>query len=199
MGKNGIAERISPINRRQFYFLWSALVCFYFVIIPFCQTPNWCFRAYDARKVQMGQETIDCHAVSVQHGIRYSGFPTFSPTLTNLSDLVCLLAISTLLCFESKWRNRDLKDKARVAILVIALFISAVDLIFALTCLSFPYATNMLRVVILLTFSSSVRSACHSMCKDLRDSFSILVTIYAYMIVFVLTVYYFYRPTFEGI
>ena len=35
--------------------------------------------------------------------------------------------------------------------------------------------------------------------RDLRDSFAILLSIFAYILFFVLTVFYFYRPTAEGI
>jgi len=37
-----------------------------------------------------------------------------------------------------------------------------------------------------------------SLFKDLKDSFAILVTIFTYILIFVLTVYYFYRSSFEG-
>ena len=55
-----------------------------------------------------------------------------------------------------------------------------------------------MRVGILLTFATELRSKCFSLISDLKDSFDILFTIFTYILVFTLTVYYFYRSSFEG-
>ena len=83
--------------------------------------------------------------------------------------------------------------------MVLAIAISIADLLFAVLAPSFPYIANLMRVVILLTFADGLRSATLSLFSDLWDSLAILITIFTYILVFVLTVYYFYRPTFEGI
>ena len=57
----------------------------------------------------------------------------------------------------------------------------------------------MMRVVVVLTFSHQLRHSCVSLLSDLKDSFAILMTIFTYILLFTLTVYYFYRPMFEGI
>lgn len=55
-----------------------------------------------------------------------------------------------------------------------------------------------MRIGILLTFATELRQKCFSLISDLKDSFDILMTIFTYILVFTLTVYYFYRSTFEG-
>ena len=83
--------------------------------------------------------------------------------------------------------------------MIVAMAISCADLIYAILAPGFPYISNLCRAVILLCFSHRLRVAVLSLFQDLWDSFAILVTIFTYILVFVLTVYYFYRPTFEGI
>jgi hypothetical protein len=56
-----------------------------------------------------------------------------------------------------------------------------------------------MRVVVVLSFSQQLRQSCTSLLSDLKDSFAILMTIFAYILIFTFTVYYFYRPMYEGI
>lgn len=65
--------------------------------------------------------------------------------------------------------------------------------------LGFPYFAAMARVGIILSFARTLRSSFKSLIKDLIDSFAILMTIFTYILIFSLTVYYFYKPTAEGI
>ena len=62
----------------------------------------------------------------------------------------------------------------------------------------FPYIANLMRVGILMTFNANIRTRMKGLCADLIDSLEILVTIFTYILIFALTVYYFYRATNEG-
>ena len=62
-----------------------------------------------------------------------------------------------------------------------------------------PIFANMMRVPVILCFMQTLRQSVVGIFRDLIDSFSILMTIFTYILVFSLTVYYFYRPMFEGI
>jgi len=42
---------------------------------------------------------------------------------------------------------------------------------------------------------TGLRESVTSLLQDLRDSFAILASIFTYILIFSLTVYYFYRPT----
>lgn len=64
--------------------------------------------------------------------------------------------------------------------------------------MGYPYIANLMRVGILLTFATEIRQRMFSLISDLKDSIDILVTIFAYILIFTLTVYYFYRSSFEG-
>ena len=65
--------------------------------------------------------------------------------------------------------------------------------------MGFPYFANLARVGIILSFARGLRQSFKSLVKDLIDSFAILLTIFTYILIFSLTVYYFYKPTAEGI
>ena len=64
--------------------------------------------------------------------------------------------------------------------------------------MKYPYFASLMRVVVLLSFAHRLRQSFMSMFKDLKDSFAILLTIFTYILIFTLTVYYFYRASFEG-
>ena len=83
--------------------------------------------------------------------------------------------------------------------LVIACVITAIDEVRAFWALKSPYFANMMRVFVLFSFSSKLRVSFLNLLRDLRDSFAILLSIFGYILFFVLTVFYFYRPTAEGI
>lgn len=86
-----------------------------------------------------------------------------------------------------------------MGLLLAFIAISAIDYVRCYLTLSYPYIANLARVGIILSFARTLRSAFKSLMKDLVDSFAILLTIFTYILVFTLTVYYFYKPTAEGI
>ena len=83
--------------------------------------------------------------------------------------------------------------------MITAIIISYADLVHAIFYISYPYYANMMRVVVLLSFSNQLRYSCLSLLSDLWDSSTILITIFIYTLVFSLTVHHFYRPVFQGI
>ena len=84
--------------------------------------------------------------------IRYSAFPTFSPMVTILIDVVCMIAFIFMCIVESSWRNKSKSEKKAAAILVIAVLISVIDLTRCFFAMKYPYFANLMRVVVLLTF-----------------------------------------------
>jgi len=143
--------------------------------------------------------SVDCAAIGKAEKIHYAGLVTLSPLLTALIDIVCMIGFAILSCHETTWRNQDTWHKARTTLMAIAMVISLMDSVYSVTHSAYPYISNLMRMVILLTFANGIRAAVLSLFGDLRDSLAILITIFTYILVFVLTVYYFYRPTFEGI
>ena len=176
----------------------TVLVFFYFIVVPYCQAPAWCLQVYKDRG-ERNFGLFDCDAVSLEQRIKYSNFPSFSPLLSVIIDLICLVSFQVMVCYDNKWRNQSKGEKRRTAILVIASIVSLIDLIRSFYALKYPYFANLMRVIVLLTFSHGLRQRVYSLFGDLRDSFAILLTIFSYIFIFVLTVYYFYRPMFEGI
>ena len=110
-----------------------------------------------------------------------------------------MIAFCGMSCYETKWRNQSKGEKRRTSVLVLACAISCIDLTRSVLALKHPYFADLMRVVVLLCLSQSLRQRCMSLIGDLKDSLAILVTIFSYIMLFVLTVYYFYRPTFQGI
>ena len=142
---------------------------------------------------------MDCDTVGINEGVHYSHMLTLSPLVTALIDVLCMIGFGVMSCHETKWRNQDFKGKVFTSLMVLAFAFSIADLVYAVMHPYFPYIANVCRVVIVLCFSAGVRNATVSLFSDLKDSIAILITIFTYILVFVFTVYYFYRPTFEGI
>jgi len=100
---------------------------------------------------------FDCDAVGATSRVRYSAFPTFSPLVTILVDVVCMAAFCIMACYEEKWKNQSKNSKARTAMLVIAVVISLIDLTRCFFALRFPYFANLMRVVVILSFADRLR------------------------------------------
>lgn len=122
-----------------------------------------------------------------------------SPVLCAGLDVLCLAAFFGFTMVENAWRNQSEGEKRRTRVLVILAFISVIDLTRGVISMKQPYIANLMRVFVLLTSMTQLRESVMSLLGDLRDSFAILTTIFTYILIFSLTVYYFYRPTFEGI
>ena len=191
-------DEMTKKQRSCFSAIRTAFIVMYFIVVPFCQSPSWCLDYYKAQGMR-NFGLYDCGLVSELTRVRYAAFPSFSPLLTCLIDGLCMIAFCGMMCYETKWRNQSKGEKRRTAVLVIACTISAIDLVRAFLALAHPYFADCMRIVVLLCMSQSLRQRCMSLISDLKDSFAILVTIFSYIMLFVLTVYYFYRPTFEGI
>ena len=197
--KHDVKDAVTKENRSKYYLARSILVFFYFIVVPFCQSPGWCLEFYHAQNYRnFGTFDCDSAAASEDIRVRYSAFPTLSPMVTILIDVVCMAAFCLMACFEEKLRNQTKGEKTRTGILVIAVVISLVDLTRAFLAMKYPYFANLMRVVVLLTFAHRLRQSVMSLFADLRDSFAILLTMFTYILIFTLTVYYFYRSSFEG-
>lgn len=83
--------------------------------------------------------------------------------------------------------------------LVVASVISLIDLVRCFFAMKYPFFANLMRVFVLLSLGHNLRVSFLNLLRDLRDSFAILLSIFGYILFFVLTVFYFYRPTAEGI
>mmetsp|Transcript_990 Transcript_990/g.1557 ORF Transcript_990/g.1557 Transcript_990/m.1557 type:complete len:434 (+) Transcript_990:220-1521(+) len=190
-------ERLTKKDRKKFYAIRSLLIFVYFVFIPFSQAPAWCLKAAEKGNFSFG--SVDCDSIAASEKIHYAHMFTFSPILTAFIDILCMIGFGILSCHETTWRNQDFYHKVRTSMMVLAFAVSIADLVFAVLNPYYPYIANMMRAVIVLCFSQGVRNATLSLFSDLQDSIAILLTIFTYILVFVFTVFYFYRPTFEGI
>ena len=150
------SEKLTKEQRKKYYAARGFLVFFYFIVVPFCQSPAWCLEYYH----QQGYRNFgmfDCDAVSVESRVRYSAFPTFSPMVTILIDVFCMVAFCIMACYEKKWKNQTEGEKRRAGILIVAVVISMVDLTRCFFSMKFPYFANMMRVIVILTFTHRLR------------------------------------------
>ncbi len=191
-------DNLTKRERSLYYTIRSVMVFFYFIVVPYCQAPGWCLQVYHERG-ERNFGFFDCDAVSADTGYRYSAFPTFSPLVTVLIDIACMITFCVMACYQNRWRNQTLGEKRRTQMLVIACCISLIDLTRAFFAMKYPYFANMMRVLVLFSFSDKLRISFINLLRDLRDSAAILLSIFGYILFFVLTVFYFYRPTAEGI
>ena len=197
--KHESKETLTKEQRKKYYGARAILVLLYFIVVPYCQSPAWCLEFYHKQNYRnFGFFDCDAAAMSEDIRVRYSAFPTFSPMVTIMIDVVCMICFCVMACFENKWRNQSKNEKRRTGFLIIAVVISIIDLTRAFFAMKYPYFANLMRVIVLLSFMTRLRQAVMSLFGDLRDSFAILLTIFTYILIFVLTVYYFYRSTFEG-
>lgn len=88
-------DNLTKKERKMYYAIRSILIFLYFLVVPFCQSPGWCLEYYH-EKGERHFGFFDCDAVSVLTGYRYSAFPTFSPLLTILIDLACLISFNVM-------------------------------------------------------------------------------------------------------
>jgi len=114
-------------------------------------------------------------------------------------DAFCLIVLNVMACYENKWRNQSNGEKSRTGLMVVASCISLIDLVRCFFAMKSPYIGNLMRVPVLFSFAPALAKSFKSLFLDLKDSFAILTTIFTYILVFTLTVYYFYRPMNEGI
>ena len=114
-------------------------------------------------------------------------------------DVFCLVALNVMVCYENKWRNQSNGEKTRMGLMVVASVISLIDFTRCFFAMKSPYIGNLMRVPVLFSFAPALFKSFKSLFLDLKDSFAILTTIFTYILVFTLTVYYFYRPMNEGI
>ena len=191
-------ERVTKSQRSAFYRTRTLLVFLYFIVVPYCQSPQWCLEYFHERD-ERHFGTLDCTKASESTNVRFSDFPTLSPMVTVLVDVLCMIGFCVMACYENAWRDQSQGEKRRTAMLVIACSISFIDLVRSVLAMKYPYFANLMRVAVLLSFASRMRQSFLSLIGDFRDSLTILLTIFAYILVFVLTVYYFYRPTMEGL
>lgn len=97
-------DSFSPAQRRKFYLIRQIVTLFYFIVVPFCQAPAWCLDYYRAAN-ERHFGAFDCDTVSAETGIMYSAFPTFSPLLTILIDVACLVVLCVMAIYENKYRD----------------------------------------------------------------------------------------------
>lgn len=97
--------------------LKNIALLFYYIVIPFVQTPDWCTNRYSAYCHQNGipdykfKITYDCAVVA--NGIQFSGFPDFTPLITGVLDIFCLLTLSIFRCYKIKWRRMSRTNMCR--------------------------------------------------------------------------------------
>ena len=156
--KNDSKDTFTKERRKNFYGVQTILVFFYFLVVPFCQSPAWCLDYYNAQNYRHFG-LFDCDTVAMDNDvrIRYSAFPTFSPMITILIDVVCMIAFILMTLVESSWRNKSKNEKKATGTLFIAVFISVIDLTRCYFRMKYPYFANLMRVVVLLTFQHRLR------------------------------------------
>ena len=62
-------------------------------------------------------------------------------------------AFGAMLYYETKWKTQGSQNKLHTALVVLAIAFSIADLIHAVNYPAYPYIANLMRVVIILSFS----------------------------------------------
>lgn len=175
---------------------------FYYIVIPFVQTPDWCTNRYATYCHENGiknyklKVTYDCAVIA--NGIQFSGFPDLTPLITGVLDIFCLLTLSIFRCYKIKWRRMSRTNMLRTQALAIISFVCICDIIYSIAADDYPYLANFLRPVAVLIFSSSIRGTMKQVMFNARDSIAVIMTIFIYIGFATIIAYYLFRGTIQG-
>ena len=101
----------------------------------------------------MGWLSVDCDKISQQERILYVQVFSLSPIFTAIIDLICMAAFGAMLCYETKWKTQGSQNKLHTSLVAFAIALSIADLIHAVNYPAYPYIANLMRVVVVLSFS----------------------------------------------
>ena len=172
---------------------------FYYFVIPFIQTPDWCTKRYAEKCKNNGntkyrlEVTYDCS--SVANGIRYSGFPNFSPLITAILDITCLLILTIFRIYKKKWRHLSKNNLYRTYALIVITILCIIDEAYAIVNDSYPFIDDFMRPVVVLIFLTSIRTNMKQVLYSARDAIPIILLILLYIAFFSFLGFYMFRGT----
>ena len=111
-------------------------------------------------------------------------------------DFVCLGYLCFFMWYKHTWRQLSKNAKLRVWFLTAIFVICTADLIQAAIRRKYPYLTNFMRPIVVLLFLSQIRANLKSIVFDLKDSLTVLATIFAFILFFTILGLYMFQGTY---
>lgn len=121
-----------------------------------------------------------------------------APWAFNLIDFFCLLSMCFSYWFKLTWKKISKRSKMRLAGMTLIFLLSTIDLIFSSIKDNYPYFSNLMRPVVVMIMMRQVRQAFLSILLDIKDSLTILLAIFVYILFFSIFAEFLFKDSFEG-
>lgn len=165
------------------------------MINPLIETPKWCIeKLKEDPNFSRGSVILDCRNFEVP----YSYNPTFSPVLIALLDFVCLGFFLYFRWYKTTWEKKKEKRKLRNYLLTLAVVIIVIENVVTMILFRRPILSIVLRPVVFGCFLHLVRLNFRHFYHDLKDSATILGTIFLFIVLYALIGFFLFRYSFEG-
>ena len=172
------------------------VVFIYMFVTPFIETPYWCIES--KKRGETDGLTYDCQVVSKNYVAKYSEIANLSPIMMSVLDILCLIFFAYFRWFKSTWAVQKSRDKMRNVIFIILYSISIAIFVLSAFEITSMFLADMLRPFVIINFFRTLRFNLKEFYHDLRASFTILVTVFAWIFYFTVFGFYLFRYTFEG-
>ena len=178
------------LSRLKLIFLVS-----YIIVIPFLESPNWCVTAVrDSPDFHRGRIVLECN----DRGVPFSGNPTLSPVFIACLDFMCLGFFLFFRWYKTLWGQVLRKSRVQNIVMVIAVAISVVDSIVAMVLYTSPFFTDVMRPIVFGSFLHLVRVNVRQFYHDVKDSGTILFSIFLFIACYGIIGFFLFRYKYEG-
>ena len=153
----------------------------YIGVNPIIDAPNWCLQGL--KDTERTGIVLECSHM----GIPFSRNPTLSPGFIAALDLMCLCFFLYFRWFKTKWEKKRKTTSIKNWIMTITIALIFIDNIVAMIIYIRPFFSIMMRPLIVACFLHLVRQNCRHFYNDVKDSASILVVIFLFILLYSIT------------
>lgn len=125
------------------------------------QAPDWCAKRWPAYSRSIGNQhymwAFFYHCENVSENVQYSGFPTLSPLVAGLTNIICLVILMVSRVYKFKWVKNSKNARRRTYAIAVILILCIMDEVYAISAGKYPHLANFAKPVIILIFLRSVR------------------------------------------
>ena len=184
-------------HRKYLSKLKYAVILVYIFFMPCIETPYWCLAINVEEKVQ-DTFLYDCQVNYGNYLVKHSEIIDLNPIIAGSIDILCLIFFSYFRWFKSRWSLQGRKDMCRNIFFAVLCTISVTNFSLAAFGISSTFYADLLRPFVVINFLGTMRNNTTEFFMDVKASFAILITIFAYIFVFALVGFYLFGYSFEG-
>jgi len=154
------------------------VLCIYCIINPAWNTPDWCYNYF--ANLNEYHFSYDCKLVD-NNTIKYSNFLKLSPYFTEAVDIVCLCFFLFFEAYKNSWSRAKKARKIEFAVLCLIVAICLISSFLGMLSLSRSIISSFFRPIIALFFTRKVRENIFLVMQDIKATFIVWVTIFAFV------------------